>query len=76
MSADVQARVNFAELDATKPDWPVDDAAYDVVLRATNSGGQGGPPGPLGSPLRPLSLKILTTFKSCPPSPPPRPPTG
>merc|ERR1719382_425296 len=27
---DVQRRVNFVELDATSPDWPVKDAAYDV----------------------------------------------
>jgi len=35
---DVQERVSFAELDATSPDWPVNDAAYDVVLMSYISG--------------------------------------
>ena len=35
---DVQSRVNFVELDATSPDWPVNDAAYDVVLMSYISG--------------------------------------
>jgi len=37
-SADVQARVNFTELDATSPDWPVKDADYEVVLMSYISG--------------------------------------
>ena len=37
-SADVQARVSFVELDATSPDWPVSDAAFDVVLMSYISG--------------------------------------
>merc|ERR1719393_660568 len=37
-SADVQARVNFTELDATSPDWPVNDGEYDVVLMSYISG--------------------------------------
>merc|ERR1719247_663767 len=32
MSADVQSRVNFTELDATSPNWPVSDTEYEVVL--------------------------------------------
>merc|ERR1712113_1151900 len=36
--ADVQKRVNFVELDATSPDWPVNDAAFDVVLMSYISG--------------------------------------
>merc|ERR1711972_438945 len=35
---DVQKRVQFVELDATSPDWPVNDAAYDVVLMSYISG--------------------------------------
>merc|ERR1712050_665072 len=35
---DVQKRVNFVELDATSPDWPVDNAAFDVVLMSYISG--------------------------------------
>tara|TARA_B110001452_G_scaffold209518_1_gene179816 strand:- start:299 stop:817 length:519 start_codon:yes stop_codon:yes gene_type:complete len=35
---DVQKRVSFTELDATSPDWPVDDAVYDVVLMSYISG--------------------------------------
>jgi len=35
---DVQKRVNFVELDATSPDWPVKEAAYDVVLMSYISG--------------------------------------
>merc|ERR1712060_687194 len=35
---DVQKRVNFVELDATSPDWPVSDAAFDVVLMSYISG--------------------------------------
>jgi ubiquinone/menaquinone biosynthesis C-methylase UbiE len=38
MSADVQERVNFVELDATSPDWPVNDDAYEVVLMSYISG--------------------------------------
>merc|ERR1719310_1165274 len=38
MSADVQERVNFVELDATSPDWPVNDGAYEVVLMSYISG--------------------------------------
>ena len=38
MSADVQSRVNFVELDATSPDWPVSDAVYDIVLMSYISG--------------------------------------
>jgi len=37
-SADVQSRVSFTELDATSPNWPVSDAAYDVVLMSYISG--------------------------------------
>merc|ERR1712151_276456 len=32
MDADVQKRVNFEQLDATKPDWPVPDTFFDLVL--------------------------------------------
>merc|ERR1712048_951978 len=35
---DVQKRVNFVELDATNPDWPVSDSAFDVVLMSYISG--------------------------------------
>eukprot|EP00440_Ansanella_granifera_P066484 gb/GFBE01072109.1/.p1 GENE.gb/GFBE01072109.1/~~gb/GFBE01072109.1/.p1 ORF type:complete len:393 (+),score=110.73 gb/GFBE01072109.1/:1-1179(+) len=35
---DVQDRVNFVELDATSPDWPVNDASYDLVLMSYISG--------------------------------------
>lgn len=35
---DVQARVSFKELDATSPNWPVDDASFDVVLMSYISG--------------------------------------
>merc|ERR1712217_716963 len=35
---DVQSRVNFVELDATSPAWPVNDAAFDVVLMSYISG--------------------------------------
>jgi len=35
---DVQSRVNFVELDATKPDWPVADGAYEIVLMSYISG--------------------------------------
>ena len=38
MSADVQSRVNFVELDATSPDWPVNDGAYEIVLMSYISG--------------------------------------
>jgi len=37
-SEDVQSRVNFVELDATSPSWPVKDGAYDVVLMSYISG--------------------------------------
>jgi len=37
-SEDVQKRVSFVELDATSPNWPVNDAAYDVVLMSYISG--------------------------------------
>jgi len=37
-SADVQQRVNFVELDATSPDWPVNDGAYEIVLMSYISG--------------------------------------
>merc|ERR1719460_3425862 len=37
-SATVQERVNFTELDATSPDWPVSDAQFDVVLMSYISG--------------------------------------
>jgi len=35
---DIQERVNFVELDATSPDWPVADASFDVVLMSYISG--------------------------------------
>eukprot|EP00933_Yihiella_yeosuensis_P079610 TRINITY_DN9272_c0_g1_i2.p1 TRINITY_DN9272_c0_g1~~TRINITY_DN9272_c0_g1_i2.p1 ORF type:complete len:394 (+),score=98.98 TRINITY_DN9272_c0_g1_i2:60-1241(+) len=35
---EVQDRVNFVELDATSPDWPVEDASFDVVLMSYISG--------------------------------------
>mmetsp|Transcript_78527 Transcript_78527/g.138348 ORF Transcript_78527/g.138348 Transcript_78527/m.138348 type:complete len:390 (+) Transcript_78527:57-1226(+) len=38
MSQDVQDRVQFVELDATNPEWPVNDASYDVVLMSYISG--------------------------------------
>jgi len=37
-SADVQSRVSFTELDATSPDWPVSDGAYELVLMSYISG--------------------------------------
>merc|ERR1712190_512704 len=37
-SEDVQKRVNFVELDATSPDWPVKETAYDVVLMSYLTG--------------------------------------
>mmetsp|Transcript_43026 Transcript_43026/g.78219 ORF Transcript_43026/g.78219 Transcript_43026/m.78219 type:complete len:402 (-) Transcript_43026:131-1336(-) len=37
-SEDVQKRVKFVELDATSPDWPVQDAQFDVVLMSYISG--------------------------------------
>jgi len=37
-SADVQARVKYIELDATSPNWPVSDQAFDVVLMSYISG--------------------------------------
>ena len=37
-TADVQSRVSFVELDATSPDWPVNDGAYEVVLMSYISG--------------------------------------
>ena len=37
-SPDVQARVAFTELDATKPDWPVKEADYELVLMSYISG--------------------------------------
>ena len=38
MSPSVQERVKFVELDATSPDWPVNDTAFDVVLMSYISG--------------------------------------
>lgn len=38
MSDDVQGRVSFTELDATNPQWPVNDGAYEVVLMSYISG--------------------------------------
>ena len=35
---DVQSRVNFTELDATSPDWPVNDGEYEIVLMSYISG--------------------------------------
>ncbi|CAE7265367.1 NMA1 [Symbiodinium pilosum] len=35
---DIQDRVNFVELDATSPDWPVSDSNYDIVLMSYISG--------------------------------------
>jgi len=35
---DVRERVSFTELDASSPNWPVSDAAYDVVLMSYISG--------------------------------------
>lgn len=37
-TADVQERVNFVELDATDPKWPVPDAHFDIVLMSYISG--------------------------------------
>jgi len=37
-SEDVQSRVKFVELDATKPDWPVSDGDYEIVLMSYISG--------------------------------------
>lgn len=34
----VRNRVSFVEMDASKPDWPVDDATFDVVLMSYISG--------------------------------------
>lgn len=38
MSEDVQSRVTFKELDATSPDWPVQDGSFDIVLMSYISG--------------------------------------
>ncbi|CAE8627829.1 unnamed protein product [Polarella glacialis] len=38
MSQDIQNRVKFLELDATSPDWPVSESAFDVVLMSYISG--------------------------------------
>jgi len=35
---EVQDRVNFVELDATSPNWPVSDTSFDVVLMSYISG--------------------------------------
>merc|ERR1711879_823658 len=35
---DVKDRVNFVELDATSPDWPVSNESFDVVLMSYISG--------------------------------------
>lgn len=35
---DVRDRVKFVELDATSPNWPVNDLSYDVVLMSYISG--------------------------------------
>eukprot|EP00434_Breviolum_minutum_P036054 symbB.v1.2.031930.t2/scaffold3763.1/size50786/1 len=35
---DIQDRVNFVELDATSPDWPVSDSSFDIVLMSYISG--------------------------------------
>uniref|UniRef100_A0A7S4VLU3 O-methyltransferase domain-containing protein n=1 Tax=Alexandrium monilatum TaxID=311494 RepID=A0A7S4VLU3_9DINO len=35
---DVRERVNFVELDASSPQWPVNETAYDVVLMSYISG--------------------------------------
>jgi 2-hydroxy-4-(methylsulfanyl)butanoate S-methyltransferase len=35
---DVQERVRFVQLDATSPDWPVSEAAFDIVLMSYISG--------------------------------------
>jgi len=37
-SEDVASRVNFVELDATKPDWPVSDGQFELVLMSYISG--------------------------------------
>ncbi|CAJ1340506.1 unnamed protein product [Effrenium voratum] len=37
-SQDIQDRVNFVELDATSPDWPVSDSSFDIVLMSYISG--------------------------------------
>lgn len=37
-SDDVRDRVKFVELDATSPDWPVADKAFDIVLMSYISG--------------------------------------
>lgn len=37
-SEDVQKRVQFTELDATSPDWPVKDGDYELVLMSYISG--------------------------------------
>lgn len=37
-SQDIQDRVNFVELDATSPDWPVSNASFDIVLMSYISG--------------------------------------
>jgi len=35
---DIRDRVSFVELDATSPDWPVEDASFDIVLMSYISG--------------------------------------
>jgi SAM-dependent methyltransferase len=37
-SQDIQDRVQFVELDATSPDWPVSDTSFDMVLMSYISG--------------------------------------
>jgi len=37
-SADVQERVGFVELDATSPNWPVNETEFDIVLMSYISG--------------------------------------
>lgn len=53
---DVQKRVNFVELDATKPDWPVKSGEFDIVLMSYISGSV---PEPVIASLYGNALKAL-----------------
>jgi len=57
-AADVQERVAFIELDATSPDWPVNEAAFDIVLMSYISGSVPE------SIIRPLYANAFKALKS------------
>ena len=68
-SADVQSRVNFVELDATSPKWPVDDAAFEIVLMSYISGEYDRNPPPPSTPfsraVHACKQRRRTTFLPC-----------